>query len=1037
MSTVERAVRTWIATERQNQIDEIVRAISAGDATILDVVKALGEYLTSEEDDVRNKGVELLTQIIDQSPSDKLNRQSVRVLVTFMCEKLDDTDTIIPALKALKALVSKDAFTAADAVEVSKAVFRYVKMKALVQAQRFVVYGIIDGLVARHRDALIGMGSEFLSGYISLADGEKDPRNLLIAFAIARVLLIEFDTTRHIEDLFNITFCYFPITFRPPPDDPYGITTDDLKKALRDCLNATPAFGPMAIPLFQEKLTAGSPATKRDTLQTLDVCLPVYGLGVAKDHARKLWNTLRLEIFQPTDPETESLALNTTQVLVRTIYDTHDSQTAQDEDVQGFAKDVSEECIKILREPEKNQAKHAIKVICVFVSSTPSVAKYTLSQAVPHLVQLFLNPDEAQNRAATLGLLADLVGAVRESSVGGAITERGTPSLLPYKDEVLGVFTVGLKNAASCVYAISGLKGLALIPGLLTEEELGFVVHSVNEVLTNDETLEDEDKSDAILDLLITLSSNSARHVSQTTLPLLFSSLPDRAPSRAADAERLKYWRSLSFLKRLCVQSDLFEMLVVRLSTKLDLICVPAANAMTDDEHEPTAAYAHSILRTLAAGFAKKVELGHADVSKYSDRLIPRLYNLHFYSALVSNGSAMVATDPRLVSVSAEIITLITQTVSIGKQETFVKALFDAYLTGVPTRIAEGQHKLPEDKQFAPFSPDATGLQKTLVVLFSGAILPLHKEVALPVLNESDFLDTLSQWTIQHGDSMVYRDAVQHCIAAVLNKRIDNLSEFMSNKLNTFWATYVKQASLSLERRKTAISTWTWFTKGLLIRGHPLAQSCADRLFELFGDGSVSWAAARAIGEIVRQDTVLTKKNHAIVKLLFAQRFANNMLPKIISGVKSSEDSDRQNAYLVALTSLIKSIPKSAYIHEMPSLLPLLLRGLGLPDHKIRANVIDTLLSVADSNSKQPIIAEHATSLVSVMLKNSTAEGTSSVRVRKAALQYLAVLPSIVRYDILHPQKALVLRELAKALDDPKRVVRTEAVEARQVGLSV
>ena len=48
-----------------------------------------------------------------------------------------------------------------------------------------------------------------------------------------------------------------------------------------------------------------------------------------------------------------------------------------------------------------------------------------------------------------------------------------------------------------------------------------------------------------------------------------------------------------------------------------------------------------------------------------------------------------------------------------------------------------------------------------------------------------------------------------------------------------------------------------------------------------------------------------------------------------------------------------------------------------------------------------------------------------------AALRYLAVLPSVVRYDVLHPQKPTVIRELAKALDDPKRVVRLEAVDAR------
>lgn len=54
-----------------------------------------------------------------------------------------------------------------------------------------------------------------------------------------------------------------------------------------------------------------------------------------------------------------------------------------------------------------------------------------------------------------------------------------------------------------------------------------------------------------------------------------------------------------------------------------------------------------------------------------------------------------------------------------------------------------------------------------------------------------------------------------------------------------------------------------------------------------------------------------------------------------------------------------------------------------------------------------------------------------------SALRYLAVLPSIVRYDVLHPSKALVLRELAKSLDDPVRAVRKEVVDARYVvGLS-
>lgn len=62
-------------------------------------------------------------------------------------------------------------------------------------------------------------------------------------------------------------------------------------------------------------------------------------------------------------------------------------------------------------------------------------------------------------------------------------------------------------------------------------------------------------------------------------------------------------------------------------------------------------------------------------------------------------------------------------------------------------------------------------------------------------------------------------------------------------------------------------------------------------------------------------------------------------------------------------------------------LMPLLLRGLNLPDAEIRTNVIDTLLTVADPASKTSgsIVAEHASSLVATMLKNSMVRQMPSV----------------------------------------------------------
>ena len=169
--------------------------------------------------------------------------------------------------------------------------------------------------------------------------------------------------------------------------------------------------------------------------------------------------------------------------------------------------------------------------------------------------------------------------------------------------------------------------------------------------------------SDAILDLFSAISGITPRHISQTTLPQLFSSLPDRAPDRTADAERLKYWRTLAFLKRLCVQSELFEMLVVRLTTKLDLICVLDSREDRKDAAslEPTAAYAHSILRTLADTIAMKVDKGGADVPKYIDRLLPRLFHLHMLVALSVTDGYAVAADARLITVTAQIVDLVVQ----------------------------------------------------------------------------------------------------------------------------------------------------------------------------------------------------------------------------------------------------------------------------------------------------------------------------------------------------------------------------------------
>lgn len=72
--------------------------------------------------------------------------------------------------------------------------------------------------------------------------------------------------------MFDSVFCYFPITFRPPPDDPYGITAQDLKTRLRACIASTPLFARYAFPALLDKLDSTSPNVK---VGSVSLCMSV------------------------------------------------------------------------------------------------------------------------------------------------------------------------------------------------------------------------------------------------------------------------------------------------------------------------------------------------------------------------------------------------------------------------------------------------------------------------------------------------------------------------------------------------------------------------------------------------------------------------------------------------------------------------------------------------------------------------------------------------------------------------------------------
>jgi len=93
----------------------------------------------------------------------------------------------------------------------------------------------------------------------------------------------------------------------------------------------------------------------------------------------------RLQIFQPVDSDTENDALKAAQSLIRTLYPPADSP--EHLKLDGLAVDIVQQCKRILREPEKSQAMHAIKVLGALISTTGMFRVHSSSAGyilIPH-----------------------------------------------------------------------------------------------------------------------------------------------------------------------------------------------------------------------------------------------------------------------------------------------------------------------------------------------------------------------------------------------------------------------------------------------------------------------------------------------------------------------------------------------------------------------------------------------------------------------------------------------------------------------------
>uniref|UniRef100_A0A4W4E683 MMS19 nucleotide excision repair protein n=1 Tax=Electrophorus electricus TaxID=8005 RepID=A0A4W4E683_ELEEL len=318
-------VGDFVTGQVDSKATDVANGVKSGQFSILQLVEALGLSLTSSESQTRGRGVQLLSQVLEECYT-SLSEREVEVLVAFYENRLKDHYAITPhVLHGLKALAKCTVLPKGSAVSILKSLFQDVHVQSHGLANEF-------DCIPNHAE-LKGLGPDFVFGFVQAVDGERDPRNLLLAFQIARNIIHRgYNLSQFTEELFEVTSCYFPIDFTP----------------VCRILTSFPSF---LLPLIIEKLDSDMQNAKVDSLQTLAACASVYGHKELSDFLPSLWSSIRREVFQTASESVESAGLSALRALTSCLCRSVLTSNSEDS-LHVFLDLVLKDCQHHLCEPD-------------------------------------------------------------------------------------------------------------------------------------------------------------------------------------------------------------------------------------------------------------------------------------------------------------------------------------------------------------------------------------------------------------------------------------------------------------------------------------------------------------------------------------------------------------------------------------------------------------------------------------------------------------------------------------------------------------